>query len=322
MRQFRIRINMETAVHWQIIKPVIPALLLINMHGVFGCAKKKVLDKRSTTEAAHMADTSKTDPLVKGKETAFTGFPEWCANQAQTDGSVCIKCERTTDSKEKASLATMCFRPRADFDPKILCGLSNIGLGIKTLSCHGAEKDVTADVSLPVDKAATVLGVVLKSLKGALQDTYKGDANSLATASAVMTFALDHMKGVLTNQDQPKTASDLVTLVNPFLVTSYPEGADKTALIAQLTTKLTAVHDAFAGTGTFSAKVALTVVLDIANVFPKERLGKAADVLTGPGIAKLLQSRKSELDPEIATWSENKVGVSSSDDLISQITGS
>lgn len=308
--------------HMRCVKVVGPLLVFSSSYAMFGCAKPKVIDKRSPAEAANLANAKGAEDMVKGKEVAFTGFPDWCNAQSQPDGTSCVVCERTTASNDKASLANLCFRARPDFDPKIQCGLTQADLGIKTLQCHGAEEDVTADVSLPVDKAATILAASLSVIAKALEDTYKDDAPSLATASLVVQFTADHVVSVLTGKDQDKTADDLITMVNPYLVTSYSDATSKAALKAELIVKLNEVHDTFAGKDGFSVKKLFTALLNVAEVFPKERLGKAADVLTGAGIATFIETRKTLLDAAISGWSGNNTGISTSDDLVAQIRGS
>lgn len=309
-------------VSFQVIKPIIPLLFLSMIHVMSSCAKPKVIDRRSPADVANLANAKASEDMVKGKEAAFTDFPDWCTSQPQPDGTSCVLCERITDSKDKASLANLCFQSRPDFDPKVQCGLTQPDLGIKTLQCHGAEQDVTADVSLPVDKAATVLTASLTVIAKSLEETYKNDAPSLATANLVVQFATDHVVSVLTGKDQEKTADDLITMANPYLVTSYTDTTGKPALKAALVAKLNAVHDAFAGKEEFTAKKLFTAVLNVAKVFPKERLGKAGDILTGDGIATLIDARKTLLDSVITSWSGNNTGISSSDDLVGQIRGS
>lgn len=313
--------SVKSNIGWQLARAMILILGLSCFHAFFSCAKQKVIDQRTPSGSANLANATSTENMVKGKEIAFTGFPDWCTNQPQDNGSTCIDCERTAGSGEKVAVARMCFEPRINFDPKLLCGLTQIDVGVKTLQCHGIDKDATADVSLPVDRAATVLSVSLASIKNALQDTYKNSDSQLAAATAVAQFAIDNAVKVLTSNDQDKTADELITLANRFLITPYADGSAKDALKAQVVVKLKAVHDAFSGSATFSATKLFSNVLDVARCFPKERLGAAYDVLTPAGIAKLLDAKRSELDPAIANWSGNNVGISSTDDLIKQVKG-
>ena len=315
------RFNIKCKMHVRIPKSLLPALLLLSMHLVYGCAKPKVVDQRSPTDSANLANAKGAEDMVKAKEAAFMDFPDWCSVQPQSDGTSCVVCNRTTDSKDKAELANLCFQARPDFDPKIQCGLTQPNLGIKTLQCHGAEKDATADVSLPVDKAASVLAAALPVIGKALQDTFKDDAASLTAANAVVQFTADHVVNVLTGKDQDKTADDLIVMSNSYLVTRYSDTASIALLKTQLIAKLNAVHDAFASKDGFTAAKLFTSVLNVAKVFPKERLGKAYDILSGPGIAKLIDAQKALIDPAIAAWSGNNTGISSSDDLVSQVKG-
>lgn len=277
-------------------------------------------DIKSTPAGANISPST-TNKMVQGKEIALSGFPDWCSAKPQADGTTCIACERTTDSQETAALAHLCFQPRSNFDPKNHCGLSQTELGIKNLECHTAGEIARTDVSLPVDKAVSVLSTVLFSIKNALPDSYKDDAKALAIASAVAQFASDHVTSVLTNKDISQTASDLILLVNQYLVTPYPEGPDKEALKTQLVTKLEMMHTTFAGTAAFSTTKLFAGMLAVANVFPPERLGNAASVLTASGLGTLAESRKLELEPAISGWSTNNLGFSTVDELILQIKG-
>lgn len=303
------------------INQVDVAKIAILVSGIFvGCAKVDV-DHRPLKGVSSTANISNNTNMVIGKELAFSGFPDWCNAKPQADGTTCIVCERKTDSQETVKLSNLCFEPRTDFDPKLHCGLSQVDLGIKNLLCHSMDKDVSTDASLLVDRAATILSTTLFSIKNALQDKYKDDAAALAIAMDVAQFASDHVPSVLSNKDMQQTASDLLLLANKYLVTPYPDGTDKEAIKVQLLAKLNLLHTEFSGTTTFSATKLFSVALNIAKVFPPERLGKAADILTGAGLGTLLETRKSELEPAIAGWSANTVGFTSVDELIQQVKG-
>lgn len=287
------------------------------------CARQgTVVDHRSPVDSqGASAQATAPETMIKSKEIALSGFPDWCAAKAQDDGTTCVDCVRTTDSQDKANVGHLCFQPRSDFDAKTQCGLSKTDVGIKLLQCHTTDKDVIADVSLLSDKAVTVLTTTLFAIKNALGDAYQSDATSLTIATTVVQFASDHTLDVLSGKNIDQTASDLLLLANKYLVTPYPDGSTKDAIKTQLVTKLNDLHNAVAGTGDFSVAKLFTAVLDVAHVFPNDRLGKAADVLTGAGLAKLIESHKTEIDPAIAGWSDTALGFKTSDDLISQIKG-